>query len=257
MRVLVLALGAGVAAVLWWRYRYPGGWAFAFGQAYRAERQDLARARRNARRVAGEHSRREVAARARLDAARTERRQRVRRAEREVAALRDPGAGSRLGHLGDLTLHEHGLRIASATGFRTVALAGLQVRLEAGRRNDSLYLAQPDGLVDRITYPHPAQTPEGESRGFDEDVVRDFVVRIHNAVADEDLFRAGLPDRLAQAQAGLEDAEEDTAAEEEAHANLNRIREEHSRDPRRANATAEREASRKRWHTLTGHYPPL
>ncbi|MEU6057851.1 hypothetical protein [Streptomyces sp. NPDC047097] len=256
MRILAALSAAGVVAALWWWYRHPGRWVFAFRTLYRPQRQDLARARRSRSTLASEHRQQEAAARSRLNTAEADQRQRVDRARRRLDTLRTPGPGRPLQRLGGLSLYEHVLSVASVTGQRTLALADIDVTLEAGRNSDSLYLNHSGGRLDRIRYPHPSKTPEGEPQGFDEDAVRDFFVRVRNAIADERDFRAGLADRLARAETELEDAENDTAAQDKARAYLDRVLEQHGRDPRQATVAAEWEAARERWQNLTGHFPP-
>ncbi|MFF5442201.1 hypothetical protein [Streptomyces achromogenes] len=86
--------------------------------------------------------------------------------------------------------------------------------------------------------------------------MRDFAVRIQNAVARENAFRADLPQQLAQAQQELKRARDDTASKDEADARLSQLRARHRDDPRLKEAQKALERARERWRALTGHLPP-
>ncbi|MGW1997792.1 hypothetical protein [Embleya sp. NPDC001921] len=257
VRAVVFVLLGGVALVVWRRSRYPGGWAFAFDARYADDREDLARARRELRGVQKKSGKLEAAARERVDAESAEYDRRVDALKRAVEDLRDPGLGVRLtGRVGELVLYEHAV-VSSGAG--TIPLAGLQARFESGRHTHSVYLTRPDGRVHRAKYPHrpvPAATDEAERvQFFDEDLVRDFVVEIQNAVADENDFRSHLPAWLEQRREELAEARHDTASLDAARRYLSQVLASQSRDPHRKAALVELSEACDRWQELTGHRP--
>ncbi|MHC6630304.1 hypothetical protein ACYTFC_30090 [Streptomyces globosus] len=117
--LIVIAISVG-----WRRYRYPGGWGFAFSPAYAAERTGLARARRELAWRAVRDWGRRTALEVRLDSAR--------------AALReaeDPGSGPIEGELGCLVVRRHTL---AAGDDLIVPLGGLRVGIREGSKSHHL-----------------------------------------------------------------------------------------------------------------------
>lgn len=257
VRAVVFVLLGGVALVLWWRVRYPGGWAFAFGRRYMSNRKDLARARRELREVEKECGRSTTTARKQVMAETARYDRRVKELERAVMSLREPGLGKRLtAPFGELALYQHAV---VALGPGAIPLAGLQARFESGRQILSVYLTTPEGRVHRAKYPHrpePAPADEREHvRFFDEDQVRDFAVTIQNAVADENVFVSGLPARLERKLEELAEAQQDIARLEAALQHMRRVLAHQSRDPRRKQALLELSGACDRWQELTGRRP--
>lgn len=176
--------------------------------------------------------------------------------EQQITRLRTPGTGEHLGGLGELVLFKHILVVTSATGARSIPLAGLNIRCDTGQRNHSIYLTEATGRVHRAAYPHRLPALDDQQR-FDEDAVRDFAVAIQNAIADENAFRARIPILLKKTEKELEDTRADTRAQEAARRRLAQVRQRNRRDPHRKAADAAREEARKDWETLTGHIPPV
>ncbi|MFJ8010613.1 hypothetical protein [Streptomyces fagopyri] len=241
--------------VLWRRHRYPGGWAFAFSFRHEVHREALANARNKARDAARRAAQAESAGQAQLAAARNDYERRLAQLEQKIARLRNPGIGMRLGGLGELVLFKHTLTVTSATGARSIALAGLDVRFDTGQKNHSIYLTEATGHVHRAKYPHLHTGLDDQPR-FDEDAVRDFAVTIQNAVAAENSARACIPRQLKEAEKELEDARADTRAQQAARERLTQIQQRNRQDPHRKTADAELEEARQVWATLTGSIPP-
>ncbi|MFJ3799897.1 hypothetical protein ACIPSJ_26885 [Streptomyces sp. NPDC090088] len=250
--VVVVGLGLGV---LWRRYRYPGGWAFAFSWKYEGDRNALANARSKARTVSRKAAEAESAAQAELTSAQAAYERGLRQLEQQIARLRNPGAGERLGNLGELVLFQHVLVVTSGSATYSIELAGLDARFDTGRTNHSIYLTDVTGRVHRAKYPHILPAADDQQR-FDEESVRDFTVAIQNTVADENSFRARIPHQLTQAEQQLEEARTDTRAQEAARKKLAAVRQRNRQDPNRKIADSELEDALQDWKTLTGHLPP-
>ncbi|MEE4597410.1 hypothetical protein V2J94_36975 [Streptomyces sp. DSM 41524] len=218
--VVVVVLGLWV---LWKRHKFPGGWAFAFSWRYESDRDALANARSKAREASRKAAEAESAAQAELTSAQASYERDLRGLEQQIARLRNPGAGERLGSLGELVLFQHILVVTSAPATRSIELAGLDARFDTGQTNHSIYLTDTAGRVHRAKYPHGVPATDDQQR-FDEEAVRDFTVAIQNAVADENSHRARIPHQLAQAEQQLEQARADTRAQEAARKKLARVR---------------------------------
>ncbi|MBZ6135442.1 hypothetical protein [Streptomyces olivaceus] len=252
--VMVVGLSVGLG-VLWRRHRFPGGWAFAFSLRYESDRAALANARNRARAVSREAALAESAAQAELTSAEVAYERKMRQLEQQMARLRNPGSGERLGSLGELVLFQHVLVVTSAPATRSIDLAGLDARFDTGRTNHSIYLTDVTGRVHRAKYPHMIPASDDQHR-FDEEAVRDFTVAIQNAVADENSFRARVPHQLTQAEQQLKRARADTSAQEAARKRLAGVRQRNRLDPHRKAADSDLEEALQRWKTLTGHLPP-
>ncbi|MFK0190944.1 hypothetical protein [Kitasatospora sp. NPDC090308] len=243
---LLLVLVAVAALVLRQLRRYPGGWRFAFSAEYGAARSDLDRAR-------GELSGLERSARQELSGAQgavkaavAAHGRRVRDAEEQVAYLRDPGRGGYRAELGDLCLYEHVLVVSTYEYSGDLPLHETAVRSEHTPRASHLYVIGPDGRQHLVTYP-AAETPEGH--------VRQFVVDVHNAIAEAKSFRRDRPAQLREARAELRRATNDTAEQEAARRRLEEVTARQGGDLRIPAARQSRDAAYDRWQQLTGHRP--
>ncbi|MHA6760177.1 hypothetical protein [Streptacidiphilus sp. PAMC 29251] len=237
--VLPLAIGAYVG---WQMYRYPGGWAYAFGAAYTAERKSLAKARRRVRGLERDDHRERSGAETKVRNAEARYRRRIRAIDRRLSTLRQPGRGILLEQLGDLVLHKHVLLVKG----EVVPLAGLRVRFEEAKRNHHIYVTRPDGRVRFESFPHELHE-EGE--------VRRFAVRIENEAAAEKTFLERCEDEMAEAEIALQQARADTSAQETARAQLAQVTERQQADSRIEIARSELEAEHERWQAVTGHRP--
>ncbi|MGV9503064.1 hypothetical protein ACWDQ0_32795 [Streptomyces sp. NPDC003642] len=215
----------------------------------------MARARAKARALSHKAAAEESAAQAELTSAQAAHERNVRQLEQQIARLRHPGAGERLGSLGELVLFKHALMVTSGPATRSIELAGLDARFDTGRTNHSIYLTDATGRVHRAKYPHVLPATDDQYR-FDEEAVRDFTVAIQNAVADENSFRARIPQQLAHAEQQLQLTRADTRAQEAARQKLARVQQRNRQDPHRKVADTELENALQDWKTLTGHLPP-
>lgn len=239
--LLILVLLGGAAYIGRRLYRYPGGWAFAFGDAYAADRKDLAGARRGVRDLQRSARRELSQAEGTVRAEEARYRERIRSAERRLKELRAPGRGEQREVLGELTLHQHVLRHRS----EDIPLAGLKVRFEPSHHRYRIRVTRPNGRVRDVHYP----------RNQPEDAVRGFAVRLEYAVADENDFLSRRDGLIADTEAELVRARAATAAQDSARQALARVTARHSSDPRLPAARAELDAARKRWSAATGHEP--
>jgi hypothetical protein len=240
--VLVVLLCCG-ATVGWQMYRYPGGWAYAFGTMYAPDRKELATARLAVRTVRREHSRELSSAEGQLrDAERRQSRQ-IDSADRQLKELRNPGPGELRETMGAMTLHQHCLRISK----EEIPLDGLRVRFEAGRRNTCyIHVTLPDGHEQSASFP---------GAQFEEEDVRGFSRRITNAVADENRACAEREQRIAEVEEDRRRAVADTAAQEAAREKLVRVKERHRKEGRLAAALDGLDGALDQWQDLTGHRP--
>ncbi|WKE67704.1 hypothetical protein [Streptomyces sp. WP-1] len=242
---LLLALAAAAAAGRQ-LYLYPGGWKFAFGPEYGAERGDLDRAR-GALRGLERSARKELAgARGAVDTAVTAHRRRVRDAEEHIARLRDPGRGAYRDELGALSLYEHVLAVSTDDFSGDLPLHGIAVRSDHTRTAGHLYLVGPDGRQHLVTY---ATADIAEER------VRRFVVDVHNAIAAAKTLRRDRPAQLRQAKAELHRVTNDTSAQEDARLYLEEVTARQNDDLRIPAARKNLAAAHDRWQELTGHRP--
>jgi hypothetical protein len=238
---VLLALLGGAAYIGWRLHAYPGGWAYAFGDAYAAERRDLAMARRGVRELERAARRELSEAKGKVRGEETRYRERIRSAEQRLKELRNPGRGEQQQTLGELTLHQHVLRHRS----EDIPLAGLKVRFESSRHKYYIKVTRPNGRVRDVHYP----------RTQPEDAVRRFAVRIENAVADENDLLTRRKGLIADAETELTHARAGTLSKEAALEALARLTARQSADDRLPAARAELDAARGRWHAETGHLP--
>ncbi|MEU6244587.1 hypothetical protein [Streptomyces sp. NPDC047024] len=258
-----VAVVVGGAFAGWRRRLFPGGWAFALASRFAAERRELARARTRVRGLEGAARADESAARAELAEQEQRHRNEVRTRERLIATLNNPGTGRRLGSLGEMTLNEHVVVARDAKSVRhTLQLTGLGVEFDWGEENYYVYLVRTDGRRVRVDYPRtgvsseePEQKQRQETR-YTEKQVRDFADVVRDAVAQENTFRARLPQRLKETEAELDRVREDTAAQERARERLARIQARNKDNPHLRDAREELEAERRKWRALTGKMPP-
>ncbi|MEW5655225.1 hypothetical protein ABGT92_07775 [Streptomyces cinereoruber] len=252
---LIIAVSV-VAGVAWKLYRYPGGWEYAFGLKYEDHRNALAVARGKLRAWTRAMNQSEAAARGGISSVEKSRTKRLHELEQRIAGLRNPGRGDRIDALGELTLFQRVLVVESATGSRSIAVASLDVRFEPGSKNHSVYCTDASGEVYRAKYPHHPPAPDLEEQRFDEDQVRDFVVKIQNAIAQENTFRARLPRQLKAAEAEWDETMADTDALDTARERLQQLQQRNRADPRGKAAEAEFTEAALSWKELTGRTPP-
>ncbi|MFD5454637.1 hypothetical protein [Streptomyces olivaceus] len=238
------------------RYRYPGGWAFAFSPQYEGDREALDGPRREARGWARRAAQEEALARKTVAAAEADRDRRLHALAQRRERLRNPGSGERLGELGSLTLFRHCLEVKSGSLTHSVELAGMEVRFDSGHKHHYLYCTDSSGHPHQAKYPHLPAPPDTQEQRFDEDMVRDFMVKIQGAVAQENIFREGIPQKLKTVEDSWEETQNDTGDIDAARKRLEEIRERNREDPR-SEVLEERlmEAFRK-WEELTGRTPP-
>lgn len=252
--IVAVVVGSGIYLV-WRRHRYPGGWAFAFSRAYESERLGLDAARGSAREVVRRAARAESAALAGVTSADAAFEAHLHRLEQRLAGLRRPGSGARLGSLGELVLFERVVMVNSAVGSRSVELAGLDVRFEAGQQVHSIYLTDATGRVHRAKFSLQAPA-DSDQEYFDEVTVGDFAVLIQNAVADENVAVARRPRQIKKTEKELGEAREDTRARDAARDRLRETRQRNRHDPQRKSAESELETAQRAWEGLTGRVPP-
>ncbi|MFE9660709.1 hypothetical protein [Streptomyces sp. NPDC005955] len=226
--------------LVWRLWRYPGGWRYAFGAEYAAEREALDRARGKVSRLRSEAAERRAAVEGRLKDAEGVYRRRVRAAELRVEGIAFPGPGQLLDQLGDrASLYEHVLVV----GREELPLVGLVVRIEVGKASQFLYATLPDGGERFATLPYEEHT---------EDEVRGFAGRVTNAVAAEKTAFAGREQRLAVAVEDLARVKAGTDAVDAARTDLDRLAEAERSDLRPASARRELDRARARWDSVTG-----
>ncbi|MEY2231441.1 hypothetical protein [Streptomyces sp. BF23-19] len=255
--LLGLIIFAGVlAGVAWQLYHYPGGWAYAFSPMHADARKSWWAARSAARAWARSATQGEEQAREAVDSVEKNREERLRRLEQRIASLSIPGRGERVDALGELVLFQHVLLVQSASGTRSIALAGMEIRFELGQKNYSVYCTDADGHAYRAKYPHRPSSPEGGEQLFDEDQVRDFAVTIQNTIAQENLFRARLPRQLKAVESKREEVLADTSELDAARERLQKLRQRNRTDPRGEAVEARVEEASRDWERLTGRVPP-
>ncbi|MEY9837518.1 hypothetical protein [Streptacidiphilus sp. EB103A] len=240
--VLVVLLCCG-SAVGWQMYRYPGGWAYAFGTMYAPDRKELATARLAVRTVKREHGGELSSAEGQLRDAERRQSRRINRADRELKELRNSGPRQLRETMGPLTLYQKSLLISK----EEIPLDGLRVRFEAGRRNTCyIHVTLPDGHEQSASFP---------GAQFEEEDVRGFSRRITNAVADENRACAVRDQRIAEVEEDRRRAVADTAAQEAAREELARVKERHRKEGRLAAAQDGLDRALDQWQDITGHRP--
>ncbi|WP_329311233.1 hypothetical protein [Streptomyces sp. NBC_01262] len=237
----LLVLLGGAAYIGWRLHAYPGGWAYAFGDAYAVERRDLAMARRGVRELERAARRELSEAKGKVRGEETRYRERIRSAEQRLKELRNPGRGEQQQILGELTLYQHVLRYRS----EDIPLAGLKVRFESARHKYGIKVTRPNGRAVVARFPGTQS----------EDAVRHFAIRIENAVADENDLLTRRKGLIADAETELTHARASTLSQEAAREALVRLTARQSADDRLPAARAELDAARGRWHAETGHLP--
>ena len=224
-------------------YRYPGGWAYAFGTMYAPDRKELATARLAVRTVKREHGRELSSAEDELRDAERRRSRQIDRAERQLKELRNPGPGELRETMGTMTLHQHCLWISK----QEIPLDGLRVRFEAGRRNTCyIHVTLPDGHEQSAAFP---------GAQFEEEDVLGFSRRIKNAVTDENRACAKREQRIAEVEEDRRRAVADTADQEAAREKVARVKERHRKEGRLDAALDRRDRVLDQWQDLTGHRP--
>lgn len=241
---LVVVVAFGVGWVAWRLVQYPGGWAFAFHEEYRADREALDGARGAVRELKGT-ARREVR-QAQMAVTRAEKayRSRISRIEAELQQLRAPGRGHHVDQLGQIVLHEHALLV----GNDEVPLAGLHVRFELARSAhvSYVYLTRPDGRERMERFAED---------DFPEEAVRQFSVRLQNAAVTANQLQALRDSDIHKLEAELCEARKETEPIETARELLEETRARHSNDPRLPKARAALDDARDVWQELTGRRP--
>ncbi|MFJ9793946.1 hypothetical protein [Streptomyces globosus] len=239
LRVLiVIAISVG-----WRRYRYPGGWGFAFSPAYAAERTGLARARRELAWRAVRDWGRRTALEVRLDSARAAHLRSVALAQAALREAEDPGSGPIEGELGCLVVRRHTL---AAGDDLIVPLGGLRVGIREGSKSHHLTVVEADGRIHHV----PLSREE-----YEENAVHALVALIENCVLREKAFLGTQADRIKAARARLAEAEADTAHQDSVRAEIERGARQRRHDPEEAAALARLKAARQRWQDLTGRLP--
>ncbi|MEU3693169.1 hypothetical protein [Streptomyces narbonensis] len=251
--VLIICVGALYGVGLR-RYHFPGTWAHAFSPRHTEARKAWWAAREKGRDWARSADQDEIRANSEVTAARERQEKRLCGLDQRIAELSSPGRGKQVEALGELVLFQHELVMESPSGKRSLALAGLKVRFEAGQVNYSVYCTDADGHVYRAKYPHRASAPDSGEQLFDEDQVRDFAVTIQNTVAQENLFRARLPLQLKDAESKREEVQADTSEEDVARQRLMKIRQRNR--TRCEEVEFEVNDASQAWEALTGRVPP-
>ena len=240
--VLVVLLCCG-ATVGWQMYRYPGGWAYAFGTMFAPDRKELSVARLAVRVVRREHGREQSSAEGQLREADRQRSRRINSIDRRLKELRNPGPGPSREPMGAMTLHQRSLRVAK----EEIPLDGLRIRFEAGRRKTCyIHVTLPDGHERSVSF------PGGQ---YEEEDVRGFSRRITNAVADENRACVDREQKIAELEEERRRVVEDTAAQEAAQEKLEQVKERHRKEGRLTAAVAELDRALDCWQDLTGHRP--
>ncbi|MFF3547527.1 hypothetical protein ACFYXD_37560 [Streptomyces platensis] len=241
---LVIVVALGVGWVVWRLVLYPGGWAYAFHERYRADREALGDARAAVRELKGT-ARRELW-QAQTAVARAEKAygSRVSRVEAGLQQLRTPNRGDHVDRLGQIVLHEH----AVVVGDDEVPLAGLHVRFDLARSThvSYVYLTQPDGQRRLERY-------AGEE--FPEDTVRQFSVRLQNAAVTANHLQALRENDIRKLEAELREAREATEPVQTAREWLEETRTRHGSAPQLPKARAALDEARDAWQELTGRRP--
>lgn len=217
--------------------RYPGGWSFAFHEQYRADREALADAYREVRRLKG-------ADRQEMGKVRKAYRDRISQAETALRQLRTPPRGARVAELGRIVLHENAVLV----GDDEVPLAGLRVRFDLARsaRVSYVYLTQADG------HEHMESFEEAQ---FAEEQVRAFSVRVQNAAATAQRLQGLREKDIGKLEAELSRARADTEPVEAARERLEQTRARQGADPRLPKARAALDDARDAWQQLAGRRP--
>jgi hypothetical protein len=240
--VLVALLCCG-AAVGWQMYRYPGGWAYAYGAMHAPDRKELAAARMRVRRIRREEGRERSSADAELRDAERRQRRLIKKADSRIEELRNPGPGQEYETQGAMALFQRSLRVAD----ETIPLDGLTVRFEAGRRKICyIHVTLPDGHERSASFP---------ADRFEEEDIRRFSRRIVNVAADENKASAERDEQIAEIEKERRRAMADTAAQEAAKEKIAQLAEHHRKQGRLAAAVEELAHALDRWQGLTGHRP--
>ena len=240
--VLVVLLCCG-ATVGWQMYRYPGGWAYAFGTMFAPDRKELGVARMAVRRVKRQEGSEQSSVEGEVRDAERRQNRRINRADGRLKELRNPGPGQLLHTMGPMTLHQRMLRVSK----EEIPLDGLRVRLEVGRRNTCyIHVTLPSGHERSSSFP---------GAQFEEEDVRTFFRQIKNVAADENKACAEREQEIAEVEEDRRRAVADTAAKEAAAEKLAQVRERHRKEGRLAAAVAELDRALDRWQDLTGHRP--
>ncbi|MEF2529765.1 MULTISPECIES: hypothetical protein [Streptomyces] len=225
------------------RYRYPGGWSFAFSPAYAAERACLARARRELAWRAVRDWGRRTALEVRLNSARAAHRRSVAQAQAALREAEDPGSGPIEGELGCLVVRRHTLAVGDDL---VVPLEGLRVGIREGSKSHHLTVVEADGRIHHVPLPREE---------YEENAVHAFVALIENSVLREKAFLSTQADRIETARARLAKTESDTAHQDSVRAEIQRVARQRRLDPEQAAALARLKAARQKWQDLTGRLP--
>ncbi|WP_260634066.1 hypothetical protein [Streptomyces angustmyceticus] len=241
---LVVVVALGVGWVGWRLAQFPGGWAYAFHEQYRADREALEGARGAVRQLKGTARRELRQAQTAVTRAEKAYRSRISRAEAELQQLRTPNRGDHVDQLGQIVLHEHALLV----GDDEVPLAGLQVRFDLARSThvSYVYLTQPDGRerLERFA---------GDE--FPEDTVRQFSVRLQNAAVAANKLQTLRDVDIHKLEGELREAQEATGPVEMARELLEEMRARHGSDPQLPKARAALDDACDEWQELTGQRP--
>ncbi|MGW1193630.1 hypothetical protein [Streptomyces sp. NPDC002559] len=241
---VVVLVGLGVGWMVSRLVRYPGGWAYAFHEEHRKERQALADARSAVRELREAARRETVQAQTAVKRAEWAHRRQVRRVESELTQLRTPDRGALVEQLGGIALHERAVLVDGDE----LQLAGMEVRFDLAKSShvSYVYLTQPDGQQHMERY---------EDKEFPEDTVRRFSVQVQNAAAAARRLSEKRAEDIRVLEGKLNEVQEATGPVEAAQERLEKTRARHESDPKLPRARAALDDARKEWQDLTGRRP--
>jgi hypothetical protein len=241
---VVVLVGLSAGWVVSRLVRYPGGWAYAFHEEHREERQALADARSAVRELRETARRETVQAQTAVKRAEWAHRRQVRQVESELEQLRNPGRGALVEQLGGIALHEN---VVLVDGDE-LRLAGMEVRFDLAKssRVSYVYLTQPDGQQHMERY---------EDEEFPEDTVRRFSVQVQNAAAAAQRLNKKRAANIRVLEGKLGEVREATGLVEAAQERLEKTRARHDSNPKLPRARAALDDARKEWQDLTGRRP--
>ncbi|WP_329013660.1 hypothetical protein [Streptomyces sp. NBC_00690] len=239
--VSIALVGAGSVAVQ--RFRYPGGWDYAFSPQYGPERRVLAQARDRFRKLKQDRESRLQEAQEGAFLARSAHEQRLAFGEERLRDLLSPVRGGLVEELGEMALCERALLI----GNEEFPLEGLRADYEWSPTGRYRICVMPRGGGTR----HISFSRDEYAEG----AVRAFAERVTTAGATHAQDLAGRHERSTRVWADLVQTRADTAAVDEAERQVDEVAKANRHDPELADAQSDLEEARHRWYELTGHWP--